>query len=125
MLHVGDVPDYRDPSTWSLTISGLVEEEVTTHLEQHPDGRWAWRTCTPSMVTAWNEMAREPVLPPAGVPTLLVPALRVQPPLLSESYRTALTTLDHVTVHPLDCSHMVPQLRPAQVGALVRPRLEP
>lgn len=29
VLHVGDVPDYRDPSTWSLTISGLVEEEVT------------------------------------------------------------------------------------------------
>ena len=110
---------------WAGAPRALVEEEVTTHLEQHPDGRWAWRTCAPAVVTAWSEMAREPVLPPAGVPTLLVPALRVQPPLLSESYRTALTTLDHVTEHPLDCNHMVPQLLPAQVGALVRPRLEP
>ena len=29
VLHVGDVPSYPDLSTWSLTISGLVEQEVT------------------------------------------------------------------------------------------------
>src|SRR5687768_16256682 len=29
VLHVGDVPDWRDLSTWSLRIFGLVEEEIT------------------------------------------------------------------------------------------------
>jgi lipase len=110
---------------WAGVPRALVEHEVAEHLAQQPDGRWAWRTCTPAVVAAWSEMARAPVLPPPGVRTLLVPALRVQPPLLAEAYRGALTALDHVTEHPLDCDHMVPHLLPTEVGALVRARLEP
>lgn len=109
---------------WAGAPRALAEEEVAQHLERRADGRWAWRTCTPVVVAAWGEMAREPGLPPAGVRTLLVPALRVQPPFLADTYRAALAALDHVSVHPLDCGHMVPQLRPAEVGALVRPLLE-
>ncbi len=29
VLHAGDVPTYGDLSTWSLTVSGLVDEELT------------------------------------------------------------------------------------------------
>lgn len=108
---------------WEGVPRVLVEEEVAEHLVQREDGGWAWRTCAPAVVAAWSEMTRAPVLPPAGVRTLLVPALRVQPPFLTDGFRAELTDLDHVTVHPLDCDHMVPQLLPADVGALVRPLL--
>jgi lipase len=110
---------------WPGVPRAQVEHEVAEHLAQQPDGQWAWRTCTPAVVAAWGEMARAPVLPPSGVRTLVVPALRVQPPFLTEGYRAALEDLEQVTVHPLDCDHMVPHLLPTEVGALVRARLEP
>lgn len=105
---------------WPGVPRHLVEEEVTAHLHQRADRRWAWRTCAPAVVAAWGEMARPPVLPPAGLRTLVVPARKVQPPFLSEPYALALAGQPGVSVHPLDCGHMVGHLAPAAVGALVR-----
>lgn len=105
---------------WPGVPLRLVEDEVAAHLHRHADGRWAWRTCAPAVVAAWGEMARPPVLPPTGLRTLVVPARQVQPPFLSESYALALAARPGVSVHPLDCGHMVGHLEPAAVGALVR-----
>lgn len=110
---------------WDGVPLHLVQAEVAEHLAELADGRFAWRTCAPALVTAWSEMARPHVLPPAGTRTVFAPALRVQPPFASAGFVEALTDRlgDDLSVHPLDCAHMVPQLRPADVGALVRPLL--
>ncbi|MEO6882319.1 MAG: alpha/beta hydrolase [Mycobacteriaceae bacterium] len=105
---------------WPGVARTLVEEEVAAHLARRADGRWAWRTCTPAVVSAWGEMAREPVLPPLGLRTLVVPAGQVQPPFLSVPFAAALAAQEGVSVHPVDCGHMVGHLEPAAVGALVR-----
>jgi len=111
---------------WDGVPQALVDAEVAEHLARQSDGRWAWRTYAPAVVTAWNEMSRPFVVPPPGIPTVFVPASRVQPPFVSAAFRAALAAElgDYLTVHPLDCAHMVPQLLPAQVGTLLRPLLE-
>jgi lipase len=51
-----------------------------------------------------------------------VQAERVQPPYVSEEFKTALREQlgSSLTVVELDCDHMVPQAKPADVAALVR-----
>ncbi len=34
VLHAGDIPDYRDLSTWSLQVFGLVDQELTLSWDQ-------------------------------------------------------------------------------------------
>lgn len=112
---------------WDGVALQRVQAEVAEHLATLADGRHAWRTCAPALVTAWSEMTRPGVLPPADTRTVWVPAGRVTPPFTDPAYRTALAVHlgDHLAEHPLDCAHMVAQLHPADVGALVRPLLAP
>ena len=49
-LHVGEVPAYRDLSTWSLRIFGAVDREVSAGLGRAP--RAAGRSTSPSTSTA-------------------------------------------------------------------------
>lgn len=102
-----------------LPDESILDQEVAEHLVRGPDGRWRWRYAPAAVVTAFSEMARPLVLPPASVPTLLVRAARagVVRPEVIEACRLA-TDAD-VTVVDLDCFHEVPLERPSESAALV------
>jgi lipase len=117
-----DPPEARESrlATWPpLADPSVVDDEVADHLVAGEDGRWRWRYSPAAVVTAFSEMARPAVLPPRGVPTLLVRAARAQVvrPDLVELCRTA-TDAD-ATVVELDCFHEVPLERPAEVADLL------
>ncbi|MEV0245448.1 alpha/beta hydrolase [Nocardia sp. NPDC050712] len=127
-------PDYADleqarrdklASAWHDVESRLLAAELAEHLVPTEDGRVAWRLSLPAVTSYWGQLARAFVLPPAGLPTVLVQAMKVQPPFVTPAFRTALTA--HLgaalTVHEFDCDHMVPQARPAETAALIRAAL--
>nr|WP_296774554.1 alpha/beta hydrolase [Rhodococcus sp. (in: high G+C Gram-positive bacteria)] len=124
-------PDYTDAEeaksekingAWADVPVELLEQEVTDHLISADNGRVTWRISTPAIVASWGELVRPLVVPPAGTPTVLVQAMRVQPPYVSEEFKTALRERlgDHLSVVELDCDHMVAQAKPAEVAELVR-----
>ncbi|MDG3008735.1 alpha/beta hydrolase [Rhodococcus sp. D2-41] len=134
-LQVADLtiasPDYTDVAEarsdkqhggWTDVPAAVLEHELVEHLVELPSGRVGWRVSTPAAIAAWGEMARDFVLPPAGLRTVLVQAMRVQPPFVTDDFRTALRAhlADRLTVHDVDCDHMIPQARPDVVGRLVR-----
>ncbi|MGQ0573546.1 MAG: alpha/beta fold hydrolase [Pseudonocardia sp.] len=91
---------------WAGIADELVEAELAEHLVQ--DGtRLRYRYCQGAVVTAWSEMARPAVLPPEGMPTLLVPALQSEfvKPRWVKACRAALG--DSLTVAEVDSGHMV------------------
>lgn len=103
-----------------ITDPEVADEEVEAYLAQGDDGRWRWRYAAAAVVTAFSEMARPAVLPPAAVPGVLVRATRVQvvrPELVAASRSAADAD---VTVVDLDCFHEVPLERPERVAQLVR-----
>ncbi len=95
----------------------VVDDEVEQHLVRGDDGRWRWRYAPAAVVTAYSEMARPILLPPVGVPTLLVRAARaiVVHPMLQAAARAA----GNVTMVDLDCYHEIPLERPAETAELV------
>lgn len=124
-------PDYTDAAeaksekvngAWADVPTELLEAEVADHLIETADGRVAWRISTPAIVASWGELARPLVVPPADVPTIVVQAMRVQPPYVSESFAAALHERlgDRLTMLEFDCDHMVAQAKPVEVAELVR-----
>ena len=124
-------PDYTDAAeaksekvngAWADVPTELLEAEVADHLIETADGRVAWRISTPAIVASWGELARPLVVPPADVPTIVVQAMRVQPPYVSESFAAALHDRlgDRLTMLEFDCDHMVAQAKPVEVAELVR-----
>lgn len=108
---------------WAGVDAALVDAEVNAHLV--PDGaRWRFRYSRAAVVAAWGEMARPAVVPPTGMPTLLLPAGRVDlvRPEWMRRCRDALG--DALTVVEIDAGHMLQFERPAEVAALVREFLE-
>lgn len=105
---------------WAGIADELVEAELAEHLVTDDEGRLRYRYCQAAVVTAWSEMARPPVLPPEGMPTLLVPALQAEfvKPRWVKACRAALG--DALTVQELDAGHMVYLERTADVAALLR-----
>lgn len=104
---------------WAGIADDLVEAELAEHLVQ--DGEHLrYRYCPSAVVAAWSEMARPPVLPPAGVPTLLVPALHADfvKPRWVKACRAALG--DALTVAEVDAGHMVFLECPDEVAGLLR-----
>lgn len=104
---------------WEGIDAALVEAELDAHLV--PDGdRLRYRYCRSAVVTAWSEMARPAVVPPAGMPTLLVPATKADfvSTAWVEDCRAALG--DDLVVAPVDAGHMVFLERTADVAAAVR-----
>ena len=77
-------------------------------------------TTQASLVAAWAEMARPAVVPPAGLPTLVVPAGRAD--YVSDDWLAACRAAlgADLTVAPVDAGHMVYLERPAEVAALLR-----
>ncbi|SDH77208.1 lipase [Rhodococcus triatomae] len=124
-------PDYTDVAearsekvhgAWGEVPAHVLDTEIDEHLVTLPNGRVNWRISTPAVITVWGELARPFVLPPDVVPTVLVQAMKVQPPYVTAGFRAALRAHlgDSLTEVELDCDHMVPQARPEEVAALVR-----
>ncbi|WP_241386104.1 alpha/beta fold hydrolase [Rhodococcus sp. CH91] len=134
MLEIADLtlrhPDYTDEAEarsekvhgdWAEVASDLLEDEIAEHLVELDSGRVSWRVCVPALVASWGELARPPVLPPAGVPTILVQAGKVQPPYTTPEFRQDLAERlgDDLTVLEFDCDHMIDQARPGKTAEIL------
>lgn len=106
---------------WGAVPDEILAGELVEHLIPYGDGV-AWRVCVPAAAAAWGELARPAQLPPAGVPTRVVVADRVQPPFVTDEFldRCASERGAVVEVHRVDTEHMVPYLAPEKVAALIR-----
>ncbi|GAA2858095.1 hypothetical protein GCM10010472_14370 [Pseudonocardia halophobica] len=109
--------------SWAGVPAALVDAEVEAHLEER-DGTWRWRYSRAALVAAWGEMAREAVVPPAGHPTLIMPATGAD--FVSEKWLEACRTElgEQLTVIPLDTGHMLYLERSAEVAGHLRRFLE-
>ncbi|MBF6297160.1 alpha/beta fold hydrolase [Nocardia amamiensis] len=109
-------------SGWSDVEPRLLEAELTEHLMPTADGRFGWRMSLPAINSYWGQLARHWVLPPRELSTVLVQAMKVDPPFVTPEFRAALT--EHMgaslTVLEWNCDHMVAQAYPAETGDLVR-----
>lgn len=126
-----DHPDYADraearrdklASAWHDVAAELLETELDEHLVPRRGGRVGWRLSRPAITSYWGQLARPFVLPPTGLPTVLVQAMLVQPPFVTPAFRAGL--VQHLgpalTVHEFDCDHMVPLARPTETAELIR-----
>ncbi|GAA3032027.1 lipase LipV [Gordonia defluvii] len=111
---------------WAAVPAEILDEEIGIHLRPSeqiglPAGRFGWRVSQPATATAWSEMAAGLELPPPGLPTDVVVADRVDPPLVGAAFLDACRTerADSVCIHHADCEHMVPFLEPGLVARLV------
>lgn len=127
-------PDYPDRAearaekangSWSDVDAALLDAELDEHLVALPNGRYGWRISLPAMMSYWSELARDIVLPPAGIATTLVRATHTAPPYVGDDLVGALQTRlgDKFELVDLDCDHMVAQARPSEVAAVIRDRL--
>lgn len=107
---------------WSAVPADVLDAEIAEHLVPAAGGRVAWRVSAPAAATAWSEMSGAFRLPPAGIPTHVVVAERVQPPFVRQEFLAACAAerADTVTVHRVDTEHMIPFLVPDFCAALVR-----
>ncbi|MGW6378211.1 alpha/beta fold hydrolase [Rhodococcus sp. NPDC055112] len=123
-------PDYTDAAearsekvhgAWADVADDVLDAELAEHLIEREGGRVGWRMSIPAIVASWGELARPFVLPPAGLPTILVQAMRVQPPYVTAAFLTALAAHlgDRLTVVEMDVDHMVGQARPGDVAELI------
>lgn len=127
-------PDYPDREqarqekgggAWADVDPAVLDRDLDEHLIQLPNGRYSWRISLPAMMSYWSELARDIVLPPAGVPTTVVRATWTSPPYVGESLIDGLRERLGADFELLDyeCEHMVPHAKPDDVAALVRERL--
>lgn len=104
---------------WPESPGWALDAEVAQHLEPGDDGRWRWRYCPAAAVTAWSEMARPHAVPPPGMPTLLMPALRADfvTATFVEDCHTALE--ERLTIREVDSGHLLYFDAADEVGALL------
>lgn len=130
MLASPDYPDAgearaeKEHGSWADVDAAVLDAELDEHLVALPNGRYGWRISVPAMMSYWSELARPPVLPDATA-TTLVRALRTSPPYVSEDLIGGLGDRlgPAFRLVDLDCHHMVPHARPAEVAELIRDRL--
>lgn len=126
-------PDYPDPAearaekangSWADVDVAVLDAELDEHLATLPGGRYGWRISLPAMMSYWSQLAREPVLPPAGIATTLVRAAKTSPAYVGDGFIAALGQRlgPGFRLVDLDCHHMVAQARPAEVAGLIRDR---
>lgn len=127
-------PDYPDAAearaekatgSWAEVDPVVLDAELDDHLIALPGGRCGWRVSLPAMMSYWSELAREIVLPPNGIGTTVVRAARTSPPyvtdqLIASLHRGLGADFRFVT---FDCDHMVAEIKPAEVAALIRERM--
>lgn len=127
-------PDYTDidearndkrSTAWGEVEPRLLEAELAEHLIPTEGGRVGWRISQLAITSYLGQLARPYVLPPAGLPTVLVQAMKTEPPFVTPEFRAALTEHlgEHLTAQDWDCGHMVAQARPAETAAVIRTML--
>ncbi|MGB3301816.1 MAG: alpha/beta hydrolase [Gordonia sp. (in: high G+C Gram-positive bacteria)] len=106
---------------WNEVPPEILDAEIAEHLVDTPDGRVSWRVCAPAAAMAWSEMTDRFRIPPAGIPTHVVVADRVQPSFVRPEFLAACAAerADTVTVHHVDTEHMIPFLAPEFCAELV------
>jgi lipase len=104
---------------WAGISDALVDTELADHLVPDGDG-FRYRYCRSAAVVAWSEMSRPAVVPPASVPTLLLPATKADfvRPEWVETCRAEMG--DALTVAEVDAGHMLFLERTAEVADLIR-----
>ncbi|WP_280233617.1 alpha/beta fold hydrolase [Nocardia cyriacigeorgica] len=107
---------------WGDVAPELLQAELDEHLMPTANGRVGWRMSLPAINSYWGQLARHYVLPPQDLPTVLVQAMKVDPPFVTPEFREALTAHmgSRLTVREWDCDHMVAQAMPAETAALIR-----
>lgn len=109
-------------TAWGDVEPRLLRAELDEHLIPTADGRFDWRMSPPAVTAYWGQLARDFVLPPADLPTVLVRAVKTSPPFVTPEFRAALAERlgERLTVHEWDCDHMIAQARPTETAALLR-----
>ncbi|WP_030164217.1 alpha/beta fold hydrolase [Spirillospora albida] len=110
---------------WPGATPGILDDEIAAHLAPGPDGRLYWRIDPAAMVTAFSEMARPHVLPPAHIPTHLVIATYgdyVRPEFVVDC-RTALGL--GLTITEIESGHMLYVDAEEETGTLLSEWLNP
>jgi lipase len=104
---------------WEGIADELVDAELAEHLVADGD-RFRYRYCGSAVVVAWSEMARAALTPPAGTPTLLLPATKADfvSPSWVDACRAELG--DALTVAEIDAGHMLYLERTAEVADAMR-----
>lgn len=104
---------------WEGIPNALVDAEIEHHLVED-GGRWRYRYSTPATVAAWSEMARPAITPPSDMPTLLLPAAKVDyvNPVWVERLRAELG--ERLVVQEMDTAHMVYLEQPVETAAAIR-----
>ncbi|MEU1984964.1 alpha/beta hydrolase [Nocardia sp. NPDC019395] len=110
---------------WGAADPEVLQAELDEHLVPAENGRVGWRVSLTALIAYWGQLAREPALPPADLPTVLVRAAKVDPPFLTEPVRAALGERlgTNLTVEEWDCEHMVAQVLPERTAAVIRAAL--
>lgn len=103
---------------WPEASEEAITEELGEHLEQTDDG-WRFQYQPPAVATAWSEMARVPVLPGPGTPTLVVRATHEQYVTPAFINGCLLSLGDEFELVNIDCGHMIYLERPDETGELV------
>jgi lipase len=103
---------------WPFASDEAVTDEVGEHLERTETG-WRFRYLPAAVTTAWSEMARTPVLPGPGTPTLVVRALRA--PFVPQAFVNGcqLALGPEFELLNWDCGHVIYVECPDETGALV------
>jgi lipase len=127
-------PDYPDRAearaekaggSWSEVDAALLDADLDEHLVALPSGRFGWRLSLPAMMSYWSELARAVSLPPKGIPTTVVRALRTSPPYVTAALTDVLRDQlgSGFTLVDFDCDHMVAQAKPEETATLIRESL--
>jgi lipase len=88
------------------------------------DGRYRFRYRPAAAGAVYSELSRDPVAPPAGVPTLILRAPR-EKIVRRHFLKICAAAGADVTLVDIDCGHMMLEERPDEVLAAVRSFLDP
>jgi lipase len=107
---------------WEGIASELVDAELAEHLLLDGD-RYRYRYSQAAAVASWSEMARPAITPPAGLPTLLLPAAKAD--YVDQAWVDACAAElgDALVVAEIDAGHVLYLERTAEVAARIRPFL--
>jgi lipase len=105
--------------SWAAVAGELVDAEIADHLEERA-GAWRFRYSPTALIGCWGELARAAITPPAGIPTLVMPALGAD--YVTDEWLAACRAElgDDLQVTPTDTGHMQYQEKPDVVAQALK-----